>query len=143
MKRKALLSLLTLLFLLSSVGSAMAAPPPPPKPDYYVTAYAYKVDYTFTTWDYFPLPEPHFGAWFQLTYNQCMEPHYLAEQGDSTTAPYSGGIANWDWWAPPPNYPPTVLLVPKTFLDYPACGDYPCSGPRWTGSNYRATCYFN
>jgi hypothetical protein len=76
---------------------------------------AYKHGYSHLDWD-----GPHYAAFFSgdYGYNQ----HFLGTGGDAATAPYSGGIAAWDW------YPPGVesrLLTPRTWLIY----------ENWRGAN--------
>ncbi len=73
---------------------------------------------------------PHYAAFFSGDYGKNQ--HFLGTGGDAATAPYSGGIAAWDW------YPPTWqsrLLTPKTWLIM----------EDWRGasvaSNYQATVF--
>jgi hypothetical protein len=65
----------------------------------------------------------HYGAYFQGKEGYWQHWQY----GDWQTAPFSGGIANWDWWGTFYN----VLLTPKTWLAVAWPDSY-------YGSNYRA-----
>lgn len=135
--RKLCVGLLICLILFGHSTSSiiLADPLAPVEPMGYPeeTARAYQIEIAF--WD--PVCEPHWGAFFRSSYLQCWSPHYLGEGGDAATAPYSGGIANWDWWGSPP----VVLLLPKSWLNWPACiPTLSCKGPKWTASNYEATC---
>ena len=67
---------------------------------------AYKYGFSHYDWD-----GPHYAAFFSgdAGHNQ----HFLGIGGDAATAPYTGGIAAWDW------YPPGIgsrLLLPRTWL---------------------------
>lgn len=94
-----------------------------PSQGWYTTT-AYEISVAFWTGI-----EPHYGAFFSgdYGYNQ----HFLGTGGDQATAPYDGGIANWNWWPDPYFY---GLLLPKTWL---------ALGPAdsWTASNYQATVF--
>jgi len=90
------------------------------------TTTAYKHDVSH----YDPWYEAHYAAFFNGDYGKNQ--HFLGTGGDAATAPYSGGIAAWDW------YPPTWqsrLLTPKTWLIIES----------WRGasvaSNYEATVF--
>ena len=91
---------------------------------YTTTAY----DHGFSHYD--PPFVPHYAAYFSGDYGKNQ--HFLGTGGDPATAPYSGGIAAWNW------YPPTWqsrLLTPKTWLVAEAWRG------AWTASNYQATVF--
>ena len=92
----------------------------------WITTTAYKVDFSH----YDPWPIPHYAAFFSGDYGRNQ--HFLGTGGDAATAPYSGGIAAWDW------YPPTWqsrLLTPKSWLINEEWRG------AWVGSNYQATVF--
>lgn len=83
----------------------------------WITTTAY--DHAYSHWD----GGTHYAAFFSGDYGRNQ--HFLGTGGDAATAPYSGGIAAWDW------YPPTWqsrLLTPRAWLIAGA-------------SNYQATVY--
>lgn len=78
----------------------------PPQPlAGWVRLQAYSVAIAYWWWD-----GPHWGAWFSGDHGR--DQHYLGPGGDAATAPYSGGIANWDWWG----NSLSVLMLPRTWL---------------------------
>ena len=88
------------------------------------TTTAYQVAYSHWDWG------PHYAAFFNGDYGRNQ--HFLGTGGDAATAPYSGGIAAWDW------YPPTWqsrLLTPRTWLIEQSWRG------TWVGSNYQATVF--
>jgi len=90
----------------------------------WVTLRAYDVGYSHWDWG------PHYAAFFSGDYGRNQ--HFLGTGGDAATAPYSGGIAAWDW------YPPTWqsrLLLPKTWLIYEEWRG------AWEPNNYQATVF--
>lgn len=133
--QRKLLWVIGIVLILGSLAIPALAQGPGPqggglKPEgWWATVTAYQV--AFTHFD--PPWEPHYGAWFSSSALSCTNPHYLGPGGDAATCDY-GCISTWNWWGSPP----VVLLTPKSWLNWP----WTTSGPRWTGSNYQADCFF-
>jgi hypothetical protein len=73
---------------------------------------------------------PHYGASFRGS--DGADPNFTGPGGNDATAPYSGGIKNWDW------YPPTTrgtLLTPKEWVCWPSFG---CRPESRVPGNYNA-----
>ncbi len=121
MRKVKFVSMFVLLALLMSAGPGVALAQPLQG---WITTTAYDVGYSH--WD----GGPHYAAFFSGDHGKNQ--HFLGTGGDAATAPYSGGIAAWDW------YPPTWqsrLLLPKTWLVAEAWRG------AWVADNYLATVF--
>jgi hypothetical protein len=106
--------------------------PTPPQPQWWANVTASYIAVAF--WTYWPIPEPHFGAFFQGPWRH--NPHDLGPGGDPATCSSSAGcISNWNWWGADRN----VLLLPKGRW----LATEPPWGPKWQPSNYSARVWFD